>query len=604
MRARTAWGLDLGSSALKLVKVQESGGSLHATTYGPVPLHLTGPQADLRQELSHALDRLFQMAGTRPSALHCCLPRHLATVKFPELPKAGRDQLLRMARLDAQRYIPFPLEEVVLGVIDLSSLKPEREEEAEPRNGSASKGEAAMAEVLLIAVREEIVKRYRGALASSLHHRAPLAISSLGAWQLFRYAASRKEVSPEGCYLLLDVGGSSTTVSVLRNGVLDFSRSVGVGGDVLTAAFASTYGLEMAEAERMKTTRGLGVLDMPAPEPPWAPEGEAREAAWSGAADDAPEASARSLVQELAEPQLAEPPEGEEAVSLALGTPAAVEDWYGRLIMEVRRSIAAFSAERRHLEVEGIYLLGGSANLPGLMERLRAELELPVAPMPSGGVCRDPQFAEATGQAMLGLDPSMETIDLVPEEEIRHRAQARRRLRMRLATVVATAALAVAAVWGAGAIRENAEMRVRLQSEQRRTATFTAEARRLQQQRDRLRQQLNDLQKALSPQHNWLDVLQEISLKAPPDVWLVKVSLEKGKPMVIGGIAKTNTSPAAMATALGQSDIFTNVNLGYTNETKIGNETVVNFSITGEIQGNEPKLKKTLRSQTRRTPTP
>lgn len=550
MKTRVSWGLDLGTSALKLVKVVDSGGTLQATTYGPVPVRPPGPQGDLQQELTEALTKLLQLAGARPSSLHCCLPRHAATVKFPELPKADKDQLAGMVRLDAQRYIPFPLEEVVLGYIDLSGLGPE-DPSAEPRaNGEGAAG--SLIPILLIAVRQEIVRRYRSVVSTVLHRPSSLSISSLGTWQLYLHAAAKGQAPARGAHLLLDVGGHSTTVTVVRDGVLVFSRSVGIGGDALTAAFASTYGLEARDAEMQKATRGLAVLESDAD------------------AEDA-------------------------------GPPPAIEDWYGRLLMEVRRSMAAFSAEQRHLQVDGVYLSGGCANLPGFPERLQADLGLEVRSLESGGLCRDPQFAEATGQALLGLAPSFAPMDLVPEEEVRRAAQARRRVRLQLASVVALALLAVAGVWGAGVVQRKSEEAQRVRQAE---ALASKEAKRvsaLKSRRDKLHQQLTDVQTALRPQFTWLDVLQDISTRTPQDAWLTGVTLEKGKRVVLRGNAKTLTSPSEMAANLGESPVFSDVNLGYANEARVGNQSVVSFSITGEVRGNLPKPKKSSRTRTRRT---
>ncbi|HEY3281933.1 MAG TPA: pilus assembly protein PilM [Armatimonadota bacterium] len=548
-----SWGLDLGSSAVKLVKVEDNGGKLRATSYGPVPIAQPGPKGGVTQELARSLEKLFQLSGGRPGGLHCCLPRLMATVKFPHLPRAPREQLAGMVRLDAQRYIPFPLEEVVLGFLELPQTSAEPlpgETEGEPVETPAT---PAMSHVLLVAVREEVVHRYRAPFAGLGGKPASLSISSLGAWEVFKLASQRGEASSKGAYLLLDLGGHSTTVSIVMDGVLVFSRSVGVGGDGLTAAYASTYDLDTHEAESMKVTRGLSVLD-------------------SAGGEDA-------------------------------GPPAAIEDWYSRLVMEVRRSTAAFSAEMRHVEVQGVLVMGGTANLPGLVERLEGELGLPVVPAPTAGLCRDPQFVEATGQALLGLGPSPGMIDLVPEEEERRRQQTLRRWRMRAAGLAAAALLAVGAVWGAGVLSEEAKQREIVELAQKRAAKVEAEASGLKKERDKLRQQLSDAESALHPQSSWLDVMQEISSRTPADVWLVAITLEKGKPMVLRGIAKVNTSPPTMTSALGRSGLFDNVNLGSASEAKVGDQTVVNFGITGQVKGNLPKPKKSVKTRTRKTST-
>ncbi|MGC8833510.1 MAG: pilus assembly protein PilM [Armatimonadota bacterium] len=559
MRRRVAWGLDLGSTSVKLVRAEETPSGISFKCFGPVSAPNLGATPLDEEALRTAVSRILGDAGASRARIFCSIPRHRATIKFPEFPNAGHEQLSKMVRFEAQRYVPFSLEEVVLDFQELRTI-PAKEAASKTQStavgtaSAANEESAELVELLLAAVRKDMVLAYRRALASAGARVDTLSLGSLGTWDLYRHLMGLETpdlpVSSElegEVVMLLDIGGQSTAMSVIAGGVLIFSRSTAVGSESLTSAFEQDFNLNRGEAEMLKRESGLRVLE------------------------ENPESC------------------------------PSVESWVLSLLSEIRRSAAAFTSEHRHRAVDRIYLCGGGAKLPGLTDYLAANLEMKVSLLPAGTLLPDLQFAEAAGQALRGLGRGASKLDLVPEEIEREKAAARVKARIQAAVAAVLALMALIAYFGSGVIAEHQKEQKALRELNRRAEAVVQQANRLQARRLFLANQLSALQEALYPQYPILDVIREISDRAPQGVWLTGITFEKGKPLTVRGAALSHTLAATYADELKRSPCFVEVNAGYSNEVTIGDKKIVQFSITGVVKGNEPKVRRASTTRTTAT---
>lgn len=537
MRNRVIWGLDIGSSALKLARVEDHAGRLSVQTFGPLALPTDSPAPDA---LAQGIDTLLTSAGAKRQPLAASLPRSTATIKFPRLPRTTPQQTAQMVRFEAQRYVPFPIENVMLSFQELPG---------HAHTETTAQGTVEQMELLLAAVRRDTVLEYRDAIASAGQSPEHLSVSTLGLWNALHH--SPLPADPDEAITVLDIGGSSSTVVAFHTGEMIFNRSAGIGGDGLTASWKDDSG-DLAAAETLKRDRGVVALLQPAYE--------------------------------------------DSAVPVA----APEEAWANSLVGELRRSLAALRGEHREVRVERLYLTGGGAKTPGLAEYIEGALGMPVQALELPGLVSDPQFTEAVGVALGGLGRGVSTIDLITEEIERVRAERRHGVQMRLAAMVGAVILAGAIYLGVSAMQAERARQQRIQGVQALVDRADRKLKAAQQEYDQVRTQTEMLQTALQPTHNWLDVLLDVSDRAPRTVWLSGIDLEKGKPIAIRGTALNSQGVQTFWGNLSRSPLFTKPALAYSNAAKIGERQVFQFGINSEIVGNTPKPS---RPQTKRTRT-
>src|SRR3989338_3565550 len=129
----SALGIDIGSSAIKIVQLKKKNGQAVLETYGELAL---GPYtgAGVGQAVALAPDKVAQAitdlmkekeVNTTTKKRGISIPFASALMSVTEMPKVSPKQLAVMAPLEARRSIPVPISEVMLdwSVIPKSEVK-------------------------------------------------------------------------------------------------------------------------------------------------------------------------------------------------------------------------------------------------------------------------------------------------------------------------------------------------------------------------------------------------------------------------------------------------------------------------------------------------
>jgi type IV pilus assembly protein PilM len=159
------------------------------------------------------------------------------------MPKNLSDsELEQQIEMQADQYIPFPMEEVSY---DFQVLGP-------------SEKDPDMRDVLLVASRSENVEQRVAAVnASGLIAK----LVDVEAFALENACKLLTHQMPDGgvdrTIAVVDFGASTTTFSVLKNLAVVYTRDFAFGGQQLTEEIMRTYGLSMEEAGRAKKEGGL-----------------------------------------------------------------------------------------------------------------------------------------------------------------------------------------------------------------------------------------------------------------------------------------------------------------------------------------------------------
>lgn len=204
------FGLDIGRGGVKLVAIDKAGAVRGAER--ALDGALAG--AERRAAVVAALRELAAELGARArDEVAVAIPRAEAIVKCLALPRVPEAELERLVRFQAQKDLPFELNDVVL---------------AWGRAGDAATGAD---EVVVAAVRKDAVEDARGLLREAGLRPGPLEVSTQAAARaLAHLAGGAAGAGPvAGELLLVEVGRATTDIILLDHGRLTFSRSASVG---------------------------------------------------------------------------------------------------------------------------------------------------------------------------------------------------------------------------------------------------------------------------------------------------------------------------------------------------------------------------------------
>ena len=239
-------GLDITTSSVKLIELAESGRGYRVDAYAaePTPPNAINEKAIVDAEaVGEAIRRAIKRSGTKTRDAAIAISGDAAITKVIQMPKnLSPSDLEGQVELQADQYIPFPMEEVSFDfeVIGESERDPD------------------MVDVLLVATRTENVEQRQVAVeAAGLSARVVdvEAFAVENACQLLTHQMA--DAGADKFVAIVDFGASTTTFSVLKDLKVIYTRDFAFGGQQLTEEIMRTYGLSMEDAGRAKKEGGL-----------------------------------------------------------------------------------------------------------------------------------------------------------------------------------------------------------------------------------------------------------------------------------------------------------------------------------------------------------
>lgn len=298
-------GLDISSTAVKLLELSRSGNRYRVESYAVEPLP---PNSVVEKNIAdveavgESIRRAVKRSGTRTRDAAVAVAGSAVITKVITMTASlSEEEMESQIELEADQYIPYPLEEVNL---DFEVLGP-------------SEKTPDTVDVLLAASRSENVDMRVAALEIGGLTARIVDVEAYAMENAFQLVA---EQLPDGgqdqTIAVVDVGATMTTLNVLHDLKIIYTREQVFGGKQLTEEIMRRYGLSYEEAGMAKRQGGL-------------PD---------------------NYVPEVLEPF-------KEAMA-----------------QQVSRSLQFFFSSSQHNSVDRICLAGGSASIQGIDELIESRL--------------------------------------------------------------------------------------------------------------------------------------------------------------------------------------------------------------------------------------
>lgn len=303
--AKTILGLDIGTKYIKYVELQHvRRDQFHLVSVGIAPTTAKGisSEAVLDQEaLAVSVKKLLKDGGVKTKQVVVALPEANVFTHIVQVPPLSERELASAIKWEAEQYIPLPLEEVNM---DFSIVGESKDPEGNKK-----------LDVLLVAAPKSLIERY-----TKMLDMCDLEVMSM---ETEIISVSRALLPPSPTrpltVMVINLGARTTDLSILRAGVISFTRSIPTGGENFTKALSQDLGFPLPQAEEYKKTYGLDKDQL----------------------------------------------EGKIYRSL--------KTLFSVIVEEIKRAITFFQNKFPEEVVSAIILSGGSAKLPGLVEALVEE---------------------------------------------------------------------------------------------------------------------------------------------------------------------------------------------------------------------------------------
>ena len=239
-------GLDISSTSVKLLELSQTNNSYRVESYSVEPLP---PNAVVEKNISDvegvgdAIKRVISRSKTGSRSAAVAVAGSAVITKTIEMDaELSDDEMENQITVEADQYIPYPLDEVAIDfeVLGLSERNPEQ------------------VEVLLAACRKENVEMREAALDLGGVKAAVVDIEAHAMKRAFDLVKSQLGDNPEDLVVaIIDIGATMTTLSVLADDKAIYTREQLFGGKQLTEEIQRRYSLSFEEAGLAKKQGGL-----------------------------------------------------------------------------------------------------------------------------------------------------------------------------------------------------------------------------------------------------------------------------------------------------------------------------------------------------------
>lgn len=235
-----SFGLDIGATTIKAVWLSEEKGkfSFNSASCAPTPPKglLTDSPMD-QAELALSIRKMVFEAKINAKFINISLPENQVYTKIVEMPVLSDKELYTAILWEAEQHIPVPLETVTL---DWKVLK-------RPENPN----QGINMQVLLVGAPTALIEKYKNIFSLTGFTLASIETEILSVIR----ATMSLDNSPNT--LLIHIGALTTSIAIIKNGILIFTYSVATGGTTINRAIATEFGFTISEAEEYKKTYGF-----------------------------------------------------------------------------------------------------------------------------------------------------------------------------------------------------------------------------------------------------------------------------------------------------------------------------------------------------------
>lgn len=252
-------GIDVGTSAIKVVQLKKKGGRAVLETYGEIALGpyggvSVGQSTNLpNQKIIEALLDVVRESNVTTTSAGFSIPFRSSLVSLIEMPALPEKQLAEMVPIEARKYIPVPISEVTLDYWVVPKGENIEEEAAEANSASAAKGAddknhdpfKKKTDVLVVSIHNDILNNYADIVTQSKMNTTFFEI------EMFSSTRSLTTNEPYPV-LIFDMGASGTKLYIVEHGVIKASHIINKGSQDITMSISKGLNISWDKAEQIK----------------------------------------------------------------------------------------------------------------------------------------------------------------------------------------------------------------------------------------------------------------------------------------------------------------------------------------------------------------
>ena len=232
-RKRPIIGLDIGSSSIKVVKVENEGGNYHLKDFGSadlLPEAIVDGEVMDRQLVVETIQNLFESKHFKVRDVAAAVSGRAVIVKKIQMDRMTPEDAREAIQWEAEQHVPYDINEVCLDfqILDGGNSDPKQ------------------MEVLLVAAKREMLMAQANMIRDAGLNPLVLDIESFAVQNAI---SLNYDFGPDEVVALVNIGSELTNINIVKNGVPLYTQDLSVGGINFVESVQRTFNLSQGEAE-------------------------------------------------------------------------------------------------------------------------------------------------------------------------------------------------------------------------------------------------------------------------------------------------------------------------------------------------------------------
>ncbi|HIJ36317.1 MAG TPA: type IV pilus assembly protein PilM [Deltaproteobacteria bacterium] len=241
-------GLDIGSCAIKLVEIEHTKNGRNLKNFGMVGVPhgaiVEGSIKDI-EAVSNVIRNLFDNLRVNNRNVAVSLSGYAVIAKKIELDKTDETEMEALIHQEAEKHIPFDINDVNIDFAVLPRVKSDSDEDEDDKKAPAT---SQMMDVMLVAAKKDVVEEYINLINAANLNPVILDVDVFA----LQNAVEVSVENPLGSFAIINIGANELQINTIRNGISIFSRDSSYGGARINGDIMAAFDVTFEEAEKIK----------------------------------------------------------------------------------------------------------------------------------------------------------------------------------------------------------------------------------------------------------------------------------------------------------------------------------------------------------------
>ena len=253
-------GVDIGSSSIKLVELEKVNGKIKLKNYAIVKIQDDLSRQEIRDFSGQMVEKILNDLSIKSKAINIAIPSYSSLITLIEVSSQDEKEIEKEIELEASKYIPVDLEDVVYDwkIIKSEIFTNKSEEisqtdenlEIEQKQNELLKTGLEKTKVLLVSTMRNVSNEYEKSFDEGNLNIDAIEVDCFSTIRALLRGR-------EGTYLIMDIGGKVTNFIGVYKGQLLFNRNIDLAGNKLTELISKNLNVNKNRAETMKIKQGF-----------------------------------------------------------------------------------------------------------------------------------------------------------------------------------------------------------------------------------------------------------------------------------------------------------------------------------------------------------